>query len=473
MAIKIETTINNYLRLPVSDMPSNQPYQPKEGNTEEVAARSEAKRAFLSESATEAWPTLEYSQLNMHELMAYRSMLIGLLEDIDDAHDETPEGAQDSTYETIAQKLNELYRHISVRQRLGSESLNATWLEDSSEENLRLRSVEQNLRIFGRPDVARFNWFLAADRRLAEARASSDTPLVRAKAQQFLESTSAVESFEQSAPIEIDAETRQQLREDLFAIFPGLEEFSTQDFPESISPEDSLPYFNKMRDILQLPADQYEAYLVDRRACEESPRGVAVGRKRAKPFTGDDITRLALHEWTHVMRRHNAREQEAVDKRLATPSNLAFEEAFCVLIERTLIDQSYVSGAQYYRAIGLQLGLDTTQDSYDLSHMRDFRQTLDITAIIDGLKAGAEDEEAFAAKRTSGYSKVLRTTRGGAMDARDLSYHIGDQRAKEAILAIKELPTGLRRDKLRTYFMAQYDPTSIDDSVRFETEEMS
>ena len=44
---------------------------------------------------------------------------------------------------------------------------------------------------------------------------------------------------------------------------------------------------------------------------------------------------------------------------------------------------------------------------------------------------------------------------------------------KEAILAIKELPTGQRRDKLRTYFMAQYDPTSIDDSVRFETEEMS
>lgn len=99
--------------------------------------------------------------------------------------------------------------------------------------------------------------------------------------------------------------------------------------------------------------------------------------------------------------------------------------------------------------------------------------TLDITAIIDGLKAGVEDEEAFAAKRTSSYGKVLRMTRGRAMDTRDLSYRIGDHRAKEAILAIKELPAEQHRDKLRTYFMAQYDPTSIDDSVRFETEEMS
>lgn len=413
-----------------------------------------------------AWPEIDFSRLNANELMAYRSMLLGLIEDIEDAPESTSEETKNVTFDVLTQKLNELYRHISIRQRIGGEAFGATWLEGLTDEELRLRAAKQSLEIFGRPDVERFNWLLAQDRMLAETKLSDENPVVREYAQKFLNNTTMVESYNSKPPLELDDATRLHLKTDLFALFPGLQEFTQQEFPEAIPVEDSLRYFNEMRDIFGLPKDRYEAYFTNKRACEETPRGVSVGLKR-KPLTGKDIIRLAFHEWMHVLRRHNALKQDDPVKRLPTINNLAFEEAFCVLLERSLIDESYISGMHYYMSIGLQMGLDKTQNNHDLTSMRSFRETVDIMAIADGLRSGADTREAFDAKRPLAYNRVMRTARGNAMDARDLSYHSGDQRAKQAIVRIKDLTAEERRAELMKYLSAQFDPTNESESARF------
>lgn len=468
MATEIHTTVNAYHRLPIADVPSNQPYQTREGSKEDSADRALKKEEFLKVGSELRWPDIELTRLNAQELAGYRSMLLGLLDDIDDAPEETSVESQDAAYDALIQKIEEINRHLVVARRLGNRSA-AEWLGDKPEEELRKLAAEQNLEIFGRPEVKRFNWFLAKDREVATSKLEDSNDVVRQKAQEFLDRTGDVVADEQHAPLEMSPEAIETLRGDLFEIFPGLKEYCGQDFPDKVSVMESLPYFNQARDIMGLPASRYDAYLSNRRAAEETPKGVAVGMQRKTPFNAKSLTRLPFHEWLHVLRRHNARKQLKPENRLATRANLAFEEALCVLMERTLIKESYTSGVKYYKAIGLQMGLDRTQDNRNLDHMRDARETIEIMALAEGLSSGADTEEAFEACKEKVYDAVMRTTRGGALDARDLSYHAGDQQAKEAVLRIRELPDDERQAELKFYFSGQFNPMNPSDEKRFRT----
>ncbi len=462
MTTEINTTVYNYSRLPIADTPSNQPYQTHADSKEEAAGRDRAKKDFLANHTEGEWPEIEFPQLHIDDLAAYRSMLLGLIEDIEDAPEDTRTASQDMTYDALNQKLLEVNRHMTVSRMLGQTSLQTEWLNGAPVEQLRERAAQQNLEIFGRPEAARFNWFLAQDRQRAEMKLQSEDPAMRDIAAQFLARTADVGAYAQNAPIELAPELRQQLKQDLYDIFPGLEDFCTQDFPDTIPVEESLSYFNQMRDIMQLPADEYEAFFTNKRACEETPRGVSIGLKRKNPFKPRDIIRLAFHEWLHVFRRHNARQQSDPAKRLPTPSNLSFEEAFCVMAERALVDESYISGTAYYKAIGLQMNLDATQNPQDLSHMRSFREVLDIMTLADTLKKDTVDQTTVEEARERMYNQIMRTSRGQALDARDISYHQGDQRAKKSIVAIQDLDKDARQETLRWYLSAQFDPTSGD-----------
>ncbi len=462
MATEIKTTVNNYTRLPVSDMPSNQPYQTHSDSKAEAADRDQAKADFLTVGSAEEWPDINFPQLKIIELAAYRSMLLGLIADIEDAPEEVSEVSKDMTYDALNQKLLEVNRHITVSRMLGQVSLQAEWLDGETTDRLRERAARQNLEIFGHPETARLNWFLARDRELAESKLHDENPVMQEMASEFLSRTADVSEYAQDAPLELDSEVREQLKQDLYDIFPGLEDFCSQDFPDTIPVEESLPYFNQMRDIMDLPADKYEAFFTNKRACEETPSGVSVGLKRSNPFKPRDIIRLAFHEWLHVLRRHNAREQDDPAMQLPTPSNLAFEEAFCVLAERSLVDESYVSGINYYKSIGLQMNLDKTQDPRDLSTMRNFRETLEVLTLAETIKGNSTEEAVVEKIRTRLYNQIMRSSRGLALDARDISYHQGDQKAKQAINDIKDLPKDERQNMLKWYLSAQFDPTSDD-----------
>lgn len=465
MATEIKNTINSYRRLPIADTPSNQPYQTHSDSKVEADARDQAKADFLASESTSEWPDIDFPQLKINELVGYRSMLLGLIRDIEDASEDVSESSKDMAYDALNQKLLEVGRHITVSRMLGQVSLQTDWLNGISTERLRERAAKQNLEIFGRPELARFNWFLDQDRKLAEMKLHDNNPVMRDVAMEFLRCTADVDGYAQNAPIELEPAVREQFKQDLYDMFPGLEDFCKQDFPDTVAVEESLPYFNRMRDIMNLPADKYEAYFTNKRACEETPRGVSVGLKRGA-FKPRDIIRLAFHEWLHVLRRHNAHEQEDPAKQVPTPSNLAFEEAFCVLAERSLVDESYVSGVNYYKSIGLQMSLDKTQNPHDVSEMRSFRETSDILTLAEIMKDGSTNESAIVKIKDRVYNQVMRSARGMALDARDISYHLGDQKAKKAVNDIKDLSKDERQAMLRLYLSAQFDPTS-DDAKRF------
>lgn len=259
-------------------------------------------------------------------------------------------------------------------------------------------------------------------------------------------------------------------RRRFFAVFPGLEDYCDQDFPDTIPVIESLPYFNEMRDIVGLPDDEYDAYFSNRRAAEETPRGVAVGMKRRTPFDAKSITRLPFHEWLHVLRRHNARKQRKHENRLATRNNTSFEEAMCTLFEHALVGEQYTAGVDYYLSIGLLMGLDRSQDSHDLHQMRDFRDVSELLTILKGLQSGASSKEDFRKAGEKTYDTITRTTRGGALDARDLSYHAGDQRVKRAIIDIQHLPDAERRRMIMFYLSGQFDPTNASEAARFKND---
>lgn len=473
MATRIQTTIDTYKRLPISEVPSNQPYQTHDNSKAESLQRDQAKADFLSAESADQWPNIAFPRLDIDEMTAYRSMLLGLIGDVEDAPEEVPEASKDATYDALHQKLLEVNRHIAVSRMLGQQSLHVRWLDGEAENGrLRERAARQNLEIFGYPDVARFNWFLLQDRERAISRLDDEKPEMRVLATYFLSATGDISTGELDPPHELDAATREQFKHDLYDIFPGLEDFCTQDFPSEIPVDQSLPYFNRMRDIMNLPADQYEAFFTNKRACEETPRGVSVGLKRSTAFTPRDIIRLAFHEWTHVLRRHNAQLQDSPEKQVASPSNLAFEEAFCVLTERTLVDESYISGVNYYKSVGLQMNLDKTQDTHNLSDMRSFRDVLTIMTLAEVIEKNTIDRDEIEKIKTRLYNQVMRSTRGSALDARDLSYHIGDQKAKESIKNIAELPQEKRQEMIQWYFSAQFDPTQASDARLFAANEI-
>ncbi len=465
MSINIKTIVNNYQRLPIAELDSNQPYQTHENSKEEADQREFAKRDFLSAKSVDKWPAIDFPRLDTTELMAYRSMLLGMIDDIEYAPEDTSHVSQDTIYDSLMQKLHEVNRHILVVHMLGKKS-RAEWLKGTSAAELRRRAAEQNLEIFGRPDPARFNWFLAGDRELARQALAGDDDKLRDIAEEFLNRTGDVDGYDETAPVELDAKTREQFKHDLFAIFPGLKEFG-ENLPDEIEVADSLPYFDKMRDIMGLSADKYRAYFTDKRACEETEYGVSVGLRREKPFVRRDMIRLAFHEWLHVFRRDNALRQNDPAKRLPTPANLAYEEAFCVLAERTLVDEQYVSGVNYYKSVGLQMNLDKTQDNHNLRHMRNFRDVLDIMTLGEQLESGKTDAKSRQTIRSRLYNQIMRTTRGTVLDARDLSYHIGDQRAKQSIDGIKDLSAHERQEHIKWYLSAQFDPTDEGDSRVF------
>ncbi len=91
--------------------------------------------------------------------------------------------------------------------------------------------------------------------------------------------------------------------------------------------------------------------------------------------------------------------------------------------------------------------------------MRNFRDVLEIMTLAEALKRNTTDDKEIKKIRARLYNQVMRSSRGLALDARDLSYHIGDQKAKKAVNDIKDLPRNKRQEALKWYFSAQFDPT--------------
>jgi hypothetical protein len=143
-------------------------------------------------------------------------------------------------------------------------------------------------------------------------------------------------------------------------------------------------------------------------------------------------------------------------------NNLAFEEGFATAIEQIITGETRTAGEQYYLAIGLQLGLDRG------GKKRDFRETheimwrrLVVEALVNGDVISPEQAQVKA------YDQVMRTNRGGAIDARDISYFEGSKRYTW-VNTIASLEPSERKRALRIALSGRFDAADPEQWKKFE-----
>lgn len=435
---------------------SNTPYgvgkDPKDADQREAA-----RDAFLQDKES-SWPNLEFPLLSPATLWHTEHTLQRLLSDVDE--DSTlDDRAKEVLYEQIALKLAETYRHLEVVRGLGATAANA--------ELSRERAGTMTLEIFGEPKKEIFDALRRIDIKRARDMSESDDPVLATVAREFLalHDLEAVDSSdeEREYSFELRDDTIEKIRGDLMAIFPGLEEF-VQDKPAgNLSPEESLGQFEKVLQIVGLDKKGWTVILSEGRAAsaESKDSQIQIGRRR-KAFTPTEAVSVPIHEAiAHALRAQNTREQEDPIKRQALPGNLDFEEGLGTAFEQIVTGVRRVSGAPYYLSLGYQMRLD--QEGIDKKR-RDFRDTHEIMWRRNALNTPSTESgvtaEDITGTRESGYQTVIRTTRGNSLDARDISYFSGGQKAKEWLNKIAELGDEERRRELIRVLSARFDPTN-------------
>lgn len=423
--------MEKYTAVPFSGVSSNEPYAVGDDPLE-ASKRQIAFEKFLN-SPDEQAPSLDYPLLDEAMLRSPESAYYGLL----DLADKIGGVEGDLLYERAATKLAELYRHKEVIRGLGSTGV------------AKARSSEQaatmSLEVFGEPQYEDFSQLLAALRRTAQSHES-------VYAGELLELIGSIESSYASPNYELHDETIELLHEDIISLYPALQEFAPidKDDDTEIAHEDALITLQAMLDSLHM--DGWKAVFSEKKAIETNAakKEIRLGKNRPL-FTAQTLYSTSIHEIIgHAMRSHNALKQEDPLKQGVFPGNLEFEEGLATGLEQVFGAQKRIAGEQYYLSLGLQQGLDQN------GKKRTFREVYEI--LWRRLLVIGSDTDATDAKNKA-YTQVMRTTRGGSLDARDISYFNGSKSAYAWLNDIAKLSVDERREKLSWALSAKFDPT--------------
>ncbi len=180
----------------------------------------------------------------------------------------------------------------------------------------------------------------------------------------------------------------------------------------------------------------------------------------SNPFSPQVLNGLMGHEvMGHGLRSFNALRHEKEMLHGLLPGALEFEEGWGMALQQIISGRKVAAGTTHYLSLGLQLGLDREDGK-----TRGFRDTYEILwrrTIVDALANGeqitdeiVEDAKALARRN------VVRTTRGGALDARDISYFEGARKANELLNKIAKSPKADRVSRIKWLSSARFDPTN-------------
>ena len=253
------------------------------------------------------------------------------------------------------------------------------------------------------------------------------------------------------------------IQSDLYSLYPGLEEAITTS-SSMTTPREASEHFNKAFDAVGNTEKGWSFEVREGGAAAEthaSRKIISCGENRSG-MTPSGLKKLVSHEVFHSVRAQNASEQKEAYKRRAFPGNLAFEEGFCTAIEQVLSGETRDVGAQYYISLGLQMGLDREQPE-----KRDLRQTYEILwrrLLLDKPVVSVDD---IAVAKKKALTQAVRTARGNSLDARDISYAVGSQKANLWLNQIADLPENERKQKLIEVLSAKFDPTNPDQAKLF------
>lgn len=421
---------------------SNEWYSPGENDRSRTLVRDE----FIAGASDD--PAIEYSRIHSIDYVAIEQEYFQVLEAARDA-------ADDVLYESAARKLAELFRHKEVRRRLGGEAI------DKALSTRRAESMNEE--IFG--EVAQQDFNAVFSRVLEKAEALADT---LPEARELLElSGEKVELSQEAFDFELHKETLDRLKEDLFDIIPGLEGSLAPHEDRNVDAAEAAEWGQKILDATEMTRAGWRTAVVAGKAASTSKKDKRLNYGEERVFESTTkMNATNVHEAIgHAFRSHNADLQEDYRLRGAMPDTLAAEEGGATVLEQLIVGQARQVGQRYLLALGLGKGLDRHTES------RSFRQTYDIlyrSIVVEQATEGKEIDVLSAQRKA--FQECMRTRRGGALDARDISYFNGAKKVNPWFNQIARLPAEKRKESLRIFLSGQFDPTNLEQAALFGLE---
>ncbi len=444
MKASIDNIVDAFSAVPYASVDSNVPYA--SGSRPQDASERRSKVAEFIDSSDQSWPEINFPQLRADELWSSERAMQALLGELDTQGDLIEE--VDIVYEQIAVKLAELYRHLEVVRGLGSTGLRR--------EVSRERAGEMSMEIYGRPDERTFNAFMSKD--VDNANRTDGDVAVQVIRSEYLalvgDRAKSPESKDGGTGNKLTDRAMETIKSDIYELYPDLEAATTTD-QEVITAAESGEYFAHALEALGLSEKGWRFELVESGSAETrgSEQRIVVGKTRAD-FTKNTLKGVVTHEVLHALRAQNAADQETSYRRRSLHGNTAFEEGFCTGIEQIVMAKRRDVGVPFYVSLGLQLGMDKEGGG-----KRDFRETHEIMWRRLLLDQDTVTDQAIRDAKRKALTQTMRTARGNSLDARDISYANGSQRANQWLNSVAELDETERKEKLQWVLSGKFDPT--------------
>ena len=361
---------------------------------------------------------------------------------------------KDLARQLMRNKILEIDRHLEIA---------AAWATDDPDQRQAHldRAAELQMSIFGTPEQPHFDSMLHAVRSRAETLAGfGQNDQIKQIANEFLALTGDRPEPADMPSVLLTPAAREIVKKDIAERFFVDDLILPPDSDEPMSHQTARLWFKLVQEATGMQQQGWKTNITDGNAAETSrrDRSVNIGRGR-DAFTAATLRLKNKHETRgHGWRSYNGDQLAKKGKPMAgfaLPGSLDFEEGIQVLIEQVASAEQNVPGEQYYLATGLMLGMDRNQEP------RDFRQTYEVMWRRAAIEAATKGETPNIDKlKLSTYQTMMRVTRGGALDTRDLAYYRGYVKAVTWLNKVAELPYHQRLEQWRYMSSAQFDPTN-------------
>lgn len=480
-----------------SSIPSNEWYLQGPGE----AKRSGVQSNFLADSEG-AEPEIVYTKVGTIDYRQLEQVYYGLL-------DEAIATGDDVFYEQVARKLAEMYRHQEIARSIGDYAINelyvaqqhtykdqlATAAESGDDELYAQTDAKLDVLRHHKQTLSRNARGQAADKAASLERAEQmneelfgevtkeDFEVILApyiaKAQKLKETLPEAQELLDlvgddwnhvpgNFNFAIKPEALRVLKEDLFAIFPKLEGALAPHEDRKVGIDESMEWGDKLLAAVGLDELGWRTVKAPGKKSNEAvirKRVIEYGTLRDDFASTTAMNETNLHEAIgHAYRAMQGYAQADPSLHAKMPGTDGFEESFATGLQQLLSQKPRIAGQRYVLAYGLGKGLDREGES------RGFREMHDIlyrTILVENADAGKPVDRQKAKEKA--YQECSRIRRGGALDARDLSYFLGSKTSEAYawMNEIAELPAEERQAKLKWVLSGRFDPTIPEQAEKF------
>lgn len=471
---------------PFSRVSSNEWYQAGLGEQDRAVTR----KAFAADESLRK-PDITYTKVGTLDYRSLEKTYSDLLEEALVAGDNI-------FYEQVARRLAELYRHKEVSRLVGSFAINEHFvdLQHALKDQIGEAEAANDIKSYdtavaklvdlrAAKSVLSRNGGEARDKALSTERAERMNEELFGELEQhdfevalapyIKKARSLVGALPEARdllervgddwnqdPGDFDfamkPETLAFLKEDLFTIFPRLEETLAPHEARKATTAEATELANKVFETIGMAEKGWKAVLVAGTKSAETKvreKTIEFSEGKADYASTTAMNETVVHEAIgHAWRAEQSFGQDNPSLRMKMPGTDDFEESFATALQQLISQKPRIAGQRFVLAYGLSKGMDRGGVPRDF---RDAHEILKDMLVIDNVAAG-KDPGVDAAEQKA-YLEGNRIRRGGALDARDLSYFLGCKKSYVWMNEIALLPAEERQAKLRWILSGRFDPT--------------